>query len=909
MASGKPNDANKKSSDGVSGRNTGAVCRCSSTVNAAQKVPEKFDQNGAAGGSTIGKNTRKKSGSLDQLLFLTDQLAAQAAQQYKKEAQNHHFVRKEITADDLFHYLKEINGDLQFVDKKQLAELLMQNTATLVAKRLKEEEIKEIPPPLPPHQILQKQPSGTGTIKRQARRQDSGSEKFFVPKNASSTNTTLDSNKNVMHQTKRSSSSSKFIKSETIDVPAQEMQEREFSKEWFNRSQFQRHSSRSVDASSNGKKEKDENANKHQGQHQRHSSGPSNLETLTRRDISQWLNTLPNKKDAQLIENFMENATKGKIKSSSTPANAQSTGSKPKLRNEYADIIRAPSSQQPHINSNIAPPIPQKQSLTKAPEDLQALQNNLLDWLNKKQQKQHMIQQQQHFQASYKYAQDQKAQSSTLSKKVHPKLQKRHSLGPHEEAVFDDKPNWIQVPKDKLGKLRDLQASCLEMNKKPKEKSERQRAMERKLRHSASEVVQTTLDRNYPQNPQSHPQTSTQQHQQQQYQYQIQTLPRNKEPIPSQQIQQPVRYPTSLSGQHQTKGHGHSHGERLTRRDKPRHRQTQRSATTSDILQNQNQFPSNKMLAETAKAAYQSTTTLSRCADPLCPLLPICTDPSCYLNENALYDTPRRASLPRSVKNNAICMEKCCQMPCQDPRCCPSLSNTVPVARSNKPHKFKSNSLPRCVETHRSDLFLSGLTKEESYSSLPKSATVSAATGARPKAKARHSNNKLIKSVSAASLNSRRRRHKTVHFGDNLMREVCQNRNLIKPEPSNQAASTEPNIQMLYNFVEGVMSAWVDEEDEHVKSGPDSEPERGAVMKPMHRCNRARIQTIRRVVGEASALKGSLKLGNSRYRHRHWRGTAKDCNERFLRKVILQIQNRNFPKTVLFFNSIFVQMP
>lgn len=65
--------------------------------------------------------------------------------------------------------------------------------------------------------------------------------------------------------------------------------------------------------------------------------------------------------------------------------------------------------------------------------------------------------------------------------------------------------------------------------------------------------------------------------------------------------------------------------------------------------------------------------------------------------------------------------------------------------------------------------------------------------------------------------------------------------------------------------------------------------ERGAILKPMHRCNRARMQTIRRVVNEAAALKGTLKLGNSRYRHRHWRGTAKDCNERFLRKVIFSL--------------------
>jgi len=94
------------------------------------------------------------------------------------------------------------------------------------------------------------------------------------------------------------------------------------------------------------------------------------------------------------------------------------------------------------------------------------------------------------------------------------------------------------------------------------------------------------------------------------------------------------------------------------------------------------------------------------------------------------------------------------------------------------------------------------------------------------------------------------------------------------------------NIQMLYNFVEGVLSAWVDDDEDQVRSGAESEPEHGVVpMQPIHRCNRLRYQCIRRVVEEAADLQGTLKLGNSRYRHRHWRSTAKQCNEMFLRKV------------------------
>jgi len=561
-----------------------------------------------------------------------------------------------------------------------------------------------------------------------------------------------------------------------------------------------------------------------------------------------------------------------------------------------------------------------------------------------------------------------------LPRKTHQRLQKRHSLGPSETSSdFHEIPDWIQIPIDKLNKMRDVQKSCAEISRKGSgkershERTHHSKSLERKLRHSASEVVQSNVDRSYTKQQQQQP------IQQQQIQYQLiqhqvpvqqqqqqQTLQQQQQPKQQQQQQQQqpqvqyqmvqrYREPSMRSDKshhsHGSHGHGHSSGrdssataatsERPSKRDKPRHRQTQRSATTGNILQGNKHHQQahhavvgiSSGVGESAKPIYQSTTSLVRCDDPMCPLLPICTDPNCYLNANSHYDTPRRASLPpRSnemllPQQDDICTDpRCCEtLPvCTDPRCCGTIARSKSKAIGvSAQHKFKSNSLPRCVEsTRRSDLFLPGLTKDESYSSLPKSATLSAATAHVAAAAAaaasrnagkvvvmhkqqhkthhkvhhRNGNNKLMKSASAASLNSRRRRHKTVHFGENLLREVCQNRQLIKPltdQPSNSTTpSLQPNIQMLYNFVEGVLSAWVDEEDDdNIKSGPDSEPERGAVLKPMHRCNRARLQTIRRVTNEAAALKGTLKLGNSRYRHRHWRGTAKDCNERFLRKV------------------------
>lgn len=167
---------------------------------------------------------------------------------------------------------------------------------------------------------------------------------------------------------------------------------------------------------------------------------------------------------------------------------------------------------------------------------------------------------------------------------------------------------------------------------------------------------------------------------------------------------------------------------------------------------------------------------------------------------------------------------------------------------------------------------------------------------------------KLMKSASAASLNSRRRRHKTVHFGENLMREVCQNRRFIKQTPDTPSGSAplQPNIQLLYNFVEGVLSSWVDDEDEDRadRIGAESDPENNNThnkLLPIHRCNRYRFQAIHRMVREASLLKGTIALGNVRYRHNHWKSTTEICNERFLRKV------RAFPLlySIFFFFFIF----
>lgn len=939
----------KKHGDGISGRANGAapICRCSSAVANHVTSREKVPECGAAASSAVPSTSKSvtgqsfgaksRSGSLDQLLFLTDQLAAQTIQRQE----NRHTGRREITADDLFNYLKDINGDLKFVDKKKLAQLLLQNTETIVAQQ--HPHLQQLPP----------QQSATGTIRKHApasRQESTGEAKqiHFVNHVGPTPPPSMpvDAPTKGILQTRKSISGSKFGK---LDGTDNVQQQREFSDEWLNRSHFQRTSSRSVEVSTMPKQ--DESTKKHHKHHQRHFSGPEDLEAL-KKDITHWLERLPYKKDAALLD-LIETAAKLKQQ------NHQPTGAKPKsiIKNEFADIVRPPLPQKQRQQP---PPLPLKQfQRQKSADDLRVLKNNILEWLTKQQiMNQHrLLQQQQQQMVPLKSAivdtkpSDTKSTAAPppLPRKTHQKLHKRHSLGPSDTSSdFHEVPDWIQIPIDKLNKMRGVQKSCVDMTRKGSGKEKlhekiHHRSAERKLRHSASEVVQSTIDRNYQKHNQqlAQPQQLSNQVQYQLIQHQpapssmSHQLPQHFQPKQQQepqvqyQVVQRYREPTvkSEKSQHHSHHghHGHGHAgasggsgtERTSKRDKPRHRQTQRSATTGNILQNKHPQQTQQPAPE-VKPIYQSTTSLVRdpmlvrCDDPMCPLLPICTDPNCYLNANSHYDTPRRASLPQhpnEMPQNDICTDpRCCEMLplCTDPRCCGTIARSKSKANGvSGQHKFKSNSLPRCVEsTRRSDLFLPGLTKDESYSSLPKSATLSSATAqvnqhqqqvqkAKAKVHNRNGNNKLMKSASAASLHSRRRRHKTVHFGENLLREVCQNRQLIRPltdQPSNSSTpSLQPNIQMLYNFVEGVMSAWVDEDDDNIKSGPDSEPERGAVLKPMHRCNRARMQTIRRVVNEAASLKGTLKLGNSRYRHRHWRGTAKDCNERFLRKVILNV--------------------
>lgn len=701
----------------------------------------------------------------------------------------------------------------------------------------------------------------------------------------------------------------------------------EIHREHFDRSLRQRHSSRSVGAATTTGT--DDVEWRGDGHHQRHSSGPCELTTtLHQSDVTEWLLKLPHKRPST-YEIQKQPCGKGTSPTTTNVGTASAAAKQEvqlskSLKDELVQILKRPLQRQ-----------------HSGPNELSLLRNDIFDWLRTQSFANKVVPSGKD-DAPPPSAKTAAALAAAFTAKsdrsdgavptaIVPKPRKRHSLGHNENGRAAEMiPDWIPYPLSRLSaesrqQLGLSQSSCADITKKVR--SEKTPKVDRRLRHSASEVVTTTADKSTKvdsvggsicvQSTQRKASTSAK---------------------PKEKYQYIYKSPTCAL----TSGSVAESDNVTYRREKTRRHQTQRSATVTDISTTSAITPKSRSTTNRATTERRSrSSSLPRCTDPTCPLLPICTDPDCCAFE--CYNNASR-SLPRCYGCGAAATDRCTPQ-CQDYRCS-SLPRCMDSKCLCRPQKYpsgatvvKHNSLPRCVSSgshqskdnsggggeisyryqplHRSDLRasmprltapndnvhhngVSSKVKHHSHSNYhhyQNTNTISASV-----------NGKLTKSLSAASLNSRRRRHKTVHFGENLLREVCQNRKLIGPiqqqqlqqqqQQGNNASATSTttpsgttplnsNIQLLYNFVEGVLSSWVDDDDDRgdVRSGAESEPERGAAIRPMHRCNRQRLQTISRVVNEAAQLRGTLKLGNSRYRHRHWRGTAKECNERFLTKV------------------------
>lgn len=698
--------------------------------------------------------------------------------------------------------------------------------------------------------------------------------------------------------------------------------------EWFDRKAQQRHSSRS--AESGTVREETMEWLERQRVPARTSSGPSEITVMKDEIPERLLEHLPRKRSV----------ADRQLSSQQADARASTSAYAKALKEELAEILKKPLSRQ-----------------SSGPGDISLLKSDLVEWLTKstkaltaREEEAAMKTRRPHHRRNGS-GDTPRSHSYEDDVSQHP-ARKRHSLG-YSDRSEESIPDWIAYPLNRLQSIgkapvdrRSSHQSFVELPQKSSAPSQsqlqhqtqpsaqqicsdrryqEQRIRDRRLRHSASEVV--TVSTPTPATATNVERLYAKPHKER-YQY-----------VPKDELMPPQLPPKTAKISTQAQP-------RESKRDRSRRHQTQRSATISDMSASHN-----GLLKRKSSSAERAPRSPSPCTDPSCPLLPICTDPNCRYLE-CQSTSQRKMPLSSSSTLNLLRNQQLtkAQMhtvpPSDDGSAPPPLQplSKVPPAQSQPKRKFvichdcrycaplscrnrkclnapKCNSLPRCaadfnrlrtslaqppaslydIEPAAPVLSLLSSTKHNGQRSnsqpntLQRGESCALLCTAPVVAKRKHhnghangTNGKLTKSASAASLDERRRRHKTVHFGENLLREVCQNRKLIKYEPKPSGSQpTQSNGELLYNFVEGVLSAWHDDEDEdQMRSGAESEPEHGTVaLKPLHRYDVVRYQVIKRVVNEAAELHGTLHLGNSRFRHRHWRSTAKQCNEMFLRKV------------------------
>lgn len=155
----------------------------------------------------------------------------------------------------------------------------------------------------------------------------------------------------------------------------------------------------------------------------------------------------------------------------------------------------------------------------------------------------------------------------------------------------------------------------------------------RKLRHSASEVV----------TPASDQMASKYTSKREKYQYIF------KAPSMSTDQNGAAAATEHQHQPHQQQHKQHHHQQRPTHRERPRRNHTQRSATVSDMSHQHKQ--------SSVERESSHSSSLTKCTDPMCTLLPICTNPNCRLNE--CFNTRRCSSLTRCGETK--CTNECFQ--------------------------------------------------------------------------------------------------------------------------------------------------------------------------------------------------------------------------------------------------------
>lgn len=384
----------------------------------------------------------------------------------------------------------------------------------------------------------------------------------------------------------RTSSRSKSSETDYINAP---INKTDASNEaHFDRSQRQRHSSRSVGGFD---RELEFGGNKN-SIHQRHSSGPSELITQ-KGDSSDWILNLPHRGDK-----------KQEIRISEA------------LKNELLQIL-----QQKR-------PLQRQDSGPNDYAQLQTNMENIIEWIKS-----------QHTGKNIQTASAKDEKNlKTAKNEQYSVPRKRHSFGHTDmNKCAGNAPDWLNYPSaarvtDADRNRLDIAASSnvdisnnFKSVRNAEHRHERTRH-NRRLRHSASEVV----------TPASEQMASKYTSKRDKYQYIYKA--------PSMSIDQ------NAAGE-----------QRSTNRERPRRNHTQRSATVSDMSHQ------HKQTSVERESSHSSS--LTKCTDPMCTLLPICTNPNCRLND--CYNTRRCSSLTRCGEPK--CTNECFQLQsfpeCMDPKC------------------------------------------------------------------------------------------------------------------------------------------------------------------------------------------------------------------------------------------------